>query len=149
LFLSLFNPYINITSQSSLQLIIIIIIIIIIVNLPVVRSWSCRVIYYFDTPTLGRRYQSFGRVRYTDPLLIAQIVRVMMEVMPHMPIPAPPVAPAMQVPPVAPAPMDNVVTLVRLVKSMRELGCKSFAGELDAVIVGRWLHTVEDIMEQI
>jgi len=73
----------------------------------------------------------------------------MMEVMLHMPVPAPPVAPAMQVPPVAPAPMDSVVTLVRVVKSMRELGCKSFAGELDAVIVGRWLHIVEDIMEQI
>jgi hypothetical protein len=72
-----------------------------------------------------------------------------MEVMLHMPVPAPPVAPAMQVPPVAPAPMDSVVTLVRVVKSMRELGCKSFAGELDAVIVGRWLHIVEDIMEQI
>jgi len=28
----------------------------------VVRPRSCRVIYYFDTPTLGRRHQSFGRV---------------------------------------------------------------------------------------
>ena len=28
-----------------------------------VRPWSCRVIYYFDTPALGRRHQSFGRVR--------------------------------------------------------------------------------------
>ena len=27
-----------------------------------VRPRSCRVIYYFDTPTLGRRHQSFGRV---------------------------------------------------------------------------------------
>jgi hypothetical protein len=36
--------------------------IIYIVNLPVVRPWSCRVIYYFDTPALGRRHQSFGRV---------------------------------------------------------------------------------------
>jgi len=33
------------------------------INLPVVRPRSCRVIYYFDTPTLGRRHQSFGRVR--------------------------------------------------------------------------------------
>jgi len=32
------------------------------INLPVVRPRSCRVIYYFDTPTLGRRHQSFGRV---------------------------------------------------------------------------------------
>jgi len=27
-----------------------------------VRSRSCRVIYYFDTPALRRRHQSFGRV---------------------------------------------------------------------------------------
>jgi len=29
----------------------------------VVRPRSCRVIYYFDTPALGRRHQSFGRVK--------------------------------------------------------------------------------------
>ena len=28
-----------------------------------VRPRSCRVIYYFDTPALGRRHQSFGRVK--------------------------------------------------------------------------------------
>jgi len=33
------------------------------INLPVVRPRSCRVIYYFDTPALGRRHQSFGRVK--------------------------------------------------------------------------------------
>jgi len=32
------------------------------INLLVVRPRSCRVIYYFDTPTLGRRHQSFGHV---------------------------------------------------------------------------------------
>jgi len=32
------------------------------VNLLVVRPRSCRVIYYFDTPALGRRHQSFGHV---------------------------------------------------------------------------------------
>jgi hypothetical protein len=68
-----------ITTTTSITIIIIIIIIIIIViivtivvvlllfiiytiNLPVVRPRSCRVIYYFDTPALGRRHQSFGRV---------------------------------------------------------------------------------------
>jgi len=30
----------------------------------VVRPRSCRVIYYFDTPALGRRHQSFDRVNY-------------------------------------------------------------------------------------
>jgi len=34
------------------------------INLSVVRPRSCRVIYYFDTPALGRRHQSFGRVSY-------------------------------------------------------------------------------------
>jgi hypothetical protein len=59
------------------------------------------------------------------------------------------VALATQIPQVAPTPVDNVVTLVRAVKSMRELGCDSFSGEPDAEIAGRWLRTVEDIMEQI
>jgi hypothetical protein len=36
------------------------------INLSVVRPRSCRVIYYFDTPALGRRHQSFGRVN--EPL---------------------------------------------------------------------------------
>jgi len=35
------------------------------IGLPVVRPRSCRVIYYFDTPALGRRHQSFGRVNDT------------------------------------------------------------------------------------
>jgi hypothetical protein len=66
-----------ITTTTSIIIIIIVIVIIIIVtivvvlflfiiytiNLPVVRPRSCRVIYYFDTPALGRRHQSFGRVR--------------------------------------------------------------------------------------
>jgi hypothetical protein len=33
------------------------------VNLPVVWPRSCWVIYYFDTPALRRRHQSFGRVK--------------------------------------------------------------------------------------
>jgi len=38
------------------------------INLPVVRPRSCRVIYYFDTPALGRRHQYFGRVIMTFSL---------------------------------------------------------------------------------
>jgi len=34
----------------------------------VVRPRSYRVIYFFDTPTLGRRHQSFGRVKFLAPL---------------------------------------------------------------------------------
>ena len=42
---------------------------------------------------------------------------------------------------------DSVVTLVRIVKSMRELGCKPFLGEPDAEIVGRWLCTIENTLD--
>eukprot|EP00258_Populus_trichocarpa_P031979 XP_024447998.1 uncharacterized protein LOC112325536 [Populus trichocarpa] len=37
-------------------------------NLSLVRPRYCRVIYYFDTPTLGRRHQLFGRVKFLAPL---------------------------------------------------------------------------------
>ena len=64
--LSLFNPYVNITSQSSFQLLfyyyLFFLFVVYTINLPVVRPRSCRVIYYFDTPTLERRHQLFGRV---------------------------------------------------------------------------------------
>jgi hypothetical protein len=42
--------------------------IIYIVNLLVVWPRSCWVIYYFDTPALGRRHQSFNRVKFLAPL---------------------------------------------------------------------------------
>jgi len=61
------------TTTTSIVLLVVVVVVTIIVvslllsiiytiNLPVVRPWSCRVIYYFDTPTLGRRHQSFDRV---------------------------------------------------------------------------------------
>jgi hypothetical protein len=41
-----------------------------------VRPRSCLVIYYFDTPTLGRRHQSFGRVNQhsTEQILGATVL---------------------------------------------------------------------------
>jgi len=69
--LSLFNSYTNITSQSSLQLLfyyyLFLLFVVYTVNLSVVRLWSCRVIYYFNTSTLGRRHQYFGRVTLGSP----------------------------------------------------------------------------------
>ena len=44
---------------------------------------------------------------------------------------------------------DNVVPLVRLVKSMREMGCEPYTGEQDAEIAGRWIRKVEKTMIQI
>ena len=67
------------TTTTSITIITIIVIVIVVVlllfiiytiNLPVVRPRSCRVIYYFDTHTLGRRHQSFGRV--TNPGRISE-----------------------------------------------------------------------------
>jgi hypothetical protein len=43
------------------------------VNLPVVRPRSCRVIYYFDTPTL-ETHQLFGRVNLDLPSAICTIL---------------------------------------------------------------------------
>ena len=49
---------------------------------PLIRPRSCRVIYYFDTPALGRRHQSFDRVSWpqTNNLVlqnqIAKLVRL-------------------------------------------------------------------------
>nr|XP_034908287.1 uncharacterized protein LOC118044188 [Populus alba] len=60
--------------------------------------------------------------------------------------------PTTQIPPAAPTTsmtMDNVVPLVRLVKSMREMGCELYMGEQDAEIAGRWIKKVEKTMIQI
>jgi hypothetical protein len=77
------NSIIGITTTSIIIIIIIVIIIVIVVtivvvslflsiiytiNLTVVRPRSYQVIYYFDTPALGRRHQSFGRVNFLAPL---------------------------------------------------------------------------------
>jgi hypothetical protein len=47
---------------NLLLLLLLLLFIISIVNLPVVWPRSCRVIYYFNTPTLGRKHQYFSRV---------------------------------------------------------------------------------------
>jgi len=45
--------------------------------------------------------------------------------------------------------MDSMVLLVRLVKSMREMGCEPYMGEQDAEIARRWIRKVENTMIQI
>jgi len=86
---------------------------------------------------------------HVDPLFIAQIVRAVIEAMPGASAPTIPVAPAVQAAPAATTKADNVVTLVRIVKSMRELGCEPFLGEPNAEIAGRWLRTIEDTLDQM
>jgi len=50
----------------TIVVVILLLFIIYTINLPVVRPRSCRVIYYFDTLALTRRYQSFIRVSVED-----------------------------------------------------------------------------------
>jgi hypothetical protein len=64
LFRSLHQYHISKLSSTPFMLLSISLYVVYTVNLPVVRPRSCRVIYYFDTPTLGRRHQSFGRVMF-------------------------------------------------------------------------------------
>jgi len=81
---------------------------------------------------------------HVNPLFIAQIVRAGIEAMLGASALTIPIALAVQA-----AKADNVVTLVQIVKSMRELGCEPFLGEPDPEIAGRWLHTIEDTLDQI
>jgi len=70
------------------------------------------------------------------------------------------VAPAALITPVVSVPLttlavptaidsDNVIALVRNIKSMRELRCEPFLGEQDAEIAGRWMRKVENNMTQM
>lgn len=86
---------------------------------------------------------------HADPALITQIVRAVIEAMPGALASTAPVAPAVQTIPVATAPVDSVVTLVRTVKSVRELGCEPFLDEPDVEIAGRWLRTIEDTLDHM
>jgi len=77
---------ISITTTTTTSIIIVVVVVVTIVvilllliiytiNLPVVRPWSCRVIYYFDTPALGRRHQSFGRIPYIMYLIKSFLIK--------------------------------------------------------------------------
>ena len=60
--------------------------------------------------------------------------------------------PAMQIAQAAPVngtTMNVVVLLVRLVKSIREIGCEPYMGEQDAEIARKWIKKVEKTMIQI
>jgi hypothetical protein len=87
--------------------------------------------------------------QYVDARLLVQIVKAVMEGMAGS---ATQTTPTMQIPQAAPMTSmttDNMVPLVRLVKSMREMGCEPYMGEQDAEIAGRWIRKVEKTMIQI
>jgi hypothetical protein len=65
------------------------------------------------------------------------------------PMPAPPPEPIIPTISEAATTTNDVVHLVCLVKSMREMGCEPYSGEQDAEVVGRWIRKVEKTMIQI
>ena len=82
---TLFIIIIIITTTTTITILIVVVVVVVvivlllfiiyIVNLLLVRPRSCRVIYYFDTPALGRRHQSFSLVNHllkqsTEPCLL-------------------------------------------------------------------------------
>jgi hypothetical protein len=65
------------------------------------------------------------------------------------PMPVPPPAPIIPTVSEAATATNDVVQLVCLVKSMREMGCEPYSGEQNAEVVGRWIRKVEKTMIQI
>jgi hypothetical protein len=84
-------------------------------------------------------------------MLLAQLVKAVMEGMVNAatPMPAPPPVPIIPTVSEAATAINDVIQLVRLVKSMREIGCEPYSGEQNAEVAGRWIRKVEKIMIQI
>jgi hypothetical protein len=76
-------------------------------------------------------------------------MRAVIEVMLGTSTPTVLVASVVQAVLVAMTQIDNVVALVWIVKNMRELRCEPLLGELDAEIADKWLHTIEDSLNQM
>ena len=83
---------------------------------------------------------------YVNPGLLVYIVKAVMEGMVITKTHAALTAPALQTTLEVSATTDNTVLLVRLVKSMREMGCEPYMGEYDAEIARRWIKKVEKTM---
>jgi len=70
-------------------------------------------------------------ISYVYPVLLAQLVKATMEGMANAVIPMPTPSPTPIIPTVSEVvtATNDVVHLVRLVKSMREMGCEPYSGE--------------------
>jgi len=90
-------------------------------------------------------------ISYVDLMLLAQLVKAVMEGMANAatPIPAPPPTPIIPTISEAATATNDVVHLVRLVKNMREMSCEPYSGEQDVKVAGRWIRKVEKTMIQI
>jgi hypothetical protein len=89
-------------------------------------------------------------VSYVDPMLLAQLVKAVMEGMANdaTPMPAPLPVPIIPTISEAATATNDAVHLVRLVKSMREIGCEPYSGEQNAEVAGIWIRKVEKTMIQ-
>jgi hypothetical protein len=69
-------------------------------------------------------------ISYVDPMLLAQLVKAVMEGVANVAtaMPAPPPAPIIPTISEAATTTNDVVQLVHLVKSMREMGCEPYLG---------------------
>jgi len=69
-------------------------------------------------------------ISYVDPMLLAQLVKAVMEGVANVAtaMPAPPPAPIIPTVSEAATTTNDVVQLVHLVKSMREMGCEPYLG---------------------
>jgi hypothetical protein len=86
---------------------------------------------------------------HTNHAFIAQIASVVMKAMPSTPTLTVPISLAVWTALVVTTSTDNVITLVQIVKSIWELRCEPYSKELYAEIMGRWLRTIENIIDYI
>jgi len=80
---------------------------------------------------------------YAYPVFIAWIVREVMENIGNAHTPTTLVALAVPLALVITEPTDNVVILVQIVRSKREMGCDPFLGDQEVKIIGKWIRKIE------
>jgi hypothetical protein len=80
---------------------------------------------------------------YVDPNFIAWIIRAMVGTMTNASAFTTLVSPIVLVTPVVMTSKNSMVALVRIMKSLRQMGYKPFLGDQHAEIAGRWIKKVE------
>jgi hypothetical protein len=80
---------------------------------------------------------------YADPIFIARIAKAVMENIGNALASILLVALVMPPTPMVMKPIDHVVALIWILKSMREMGCGPFLRDQKAKIIGRWIRKIE------
>ena len=86
---------------------------------------------------------------YADPIFFARIVKAVMENIGNALASILPVALVMPPTLVVMKPIDHVVALIWILKSMREMGYEPFLRDQNAKIIGRWIRKIEKNLIQI